>query len=130
MTQVLGTVLLLHLAGSLESEAPRKFDHIYMFAKLGDFQVCPWQKNIYFLRRHVQDLHGFMIYYNSYYLSSPSALHPKKLLPVTMSCLWPPVYSRVTVKAVGSWFCEPWTHACRGSTTQGTSSSSRLRKGR
>lgn len=146
MTQVLETFLLLHLlhwmslniqtsnvvglAGSLESEAPRKFDHIYMFAKLGDLQVCPSQKNIYFLRRHVQDLHGFMMYYSSYYLSSPSALHPKKLLPVTMSCLWPPVYSRVTVKAVGSWFCEPWTHACRGSTTQRTLSSSRLRKGR
>lgn len=62
--------------------------------------------------------------------SSPSALHPKKLLPVTMSCLWPPVYSRVTVKAVGSWFCEPWKHACRGSTTRGTSSSSRLRQGK
>ena len=47
ITQVLETVLLLHLAGSLESEAPRKFDHIYMFAKLGDFQVCPSQKKTY-----------------------------------------------------------------------------------
>lgn len=97
MTQVLETVLLLHLlhwmslniqtsnvvglAGSLESEAPRKFDHIYMFAKLGDLQVCPSQKNIYFLRRHVQDLHGFMIYYSSYYLNPfiPQCPSPQKI---------------------------------------------------
>lgn len=69
------------LAGSLESEAPRNFDHIYMFAKLGDLQVCRLQKNIYFLRRHVQDLHGFMIYYSSYYLNPfiPQCPSPQKI---------------------------------------------------